>query len=448
MSPRPSRTLALFVTLLGCGSESTPVPPSTPVQETTVTPPTSEQPATPIAVPSPSATTTTVAPTTAPTPTTAAHRPRGRRLSAADRARITEALREGRRLTRAGQHAESLVRFEEALAIDASPWRVQCEAAFVAWRAENNEASDAHLRRAMNGIPPGFVPEAQRVPMGMCLFNAGLVYEAHGDTDRARGSWQESLRLRPSAAVEARLAALPPVEESAPAWQRMPASTPMPELIASMRTLFHTEGLAGFEAGELQESAITLLDHALGQAPGLEAHHIVGRFAVPAGGEQLIQALVVRAGDVQRAMLLGQAYSAGMDSSTTELDATPRLEDVLPGGQPELVVSVTSWGGSTDCWGSERHLILCTSDLGALQCITMRLAELSACIEGEGEEESTEGYCREVRFEGGAARFEGCREGGGQEPPFIDGTYPLAMLFSRGDLRWPDVWRPLEPVGS
>lgn len=74
-----------------------------------------------------------------------------------------------------------------------------------------------------------------------------------------------------------------------------------------------------------------------------------------------------------------------MNSSTAELEATPRLEDVLPGGQPELVVGVTSWGGSIDCWGSERHLILCTTDLGALQC---------------------------------------------------------------GDLRWPDVWTPLEPVGS
>jgi len=145
------------------------------------------------------------------------------------------------------------------------------------------------------------VPEAQRVPMGMCLFNAGLVYEAHSDPDRVRGSWQESLRLRPNAAVEARLAALPPVEDTTSAWERIGASTPITELMASMRAQFHTEGLAGFKAGQMEESEITLEDHALGQAPGLEAHHIVGRFAVPAGGYQITQTLVVRSGDVQRA---------------------------------------------------------------------------------------------------------------------------------------------------
>lgn len=368
---------------------------------------------------------------------------------------MDEALREGRRLTRAGQHAEALARFEAALAIDATSWRVQCEAAFVAWRAEDDEAADAHLERAMNGMPPGFVAEEQRAPKAMCLFNAGLVYEAHGQTDDARAAWQESVRLRPNATVEARLAALGPADDELPAWRTMPASAPIAEIVAAMRADFAENGLAGFEGGELDADAITLEPQALGGAPSLEAHVIRGDFGVPAGGEQLVSALVVRAGDVQRVALLGQAYSAGMDASSTQLDVTPSLEDVLPGGQPELVVRVRSWGGSigyVECWGSDRHVILCTTDLGALECISFPFASLSACGESENDEESedlpVEGYCREPRFENGSVVLERCREDAGGATPFIEGTHALRALLSRGELRWPDAWTPLEPVGS
>jgi hypothetical protein len=82
----------------------------------------------------------------------------------ADRARDDEELREGRRLKRGGQHAEARSHFEAALALDRSAWRVECEAGFVAWRAEDFEAADRHVRGAMNGIPLASFPKRSGCP--------------------------------------------------------------------------------------------------------------------------------------------------------------------------------------------------------------------------------------------------------------------------------------------
>lgn len=369
---------------------------------------------------------------------------------------MAELLREGRQNTRDGQHVEALARFEDALAIDASPWRVQCEAAFVAWRAERDEAADAHLELALNGLPPGFVPDDARVPVAMCLFNAGLVREAHGNVEGAREMWEESIRLRPNATVSARLAALPPRVEDTWPWIALPATTPIDAVRDTLRADLRAHGTGGFEANELELDRIVLDVETLGAEPSIVAHRIHGEFSV-SEGVQYVEALVVRAGGVEVKALLGQSYSAAMAASSTNLVVRMRMEDVLPGGTPELVVEANEWGGSTgytECWGSSHHLVICTTDLGALRCLGVTLAEVAVYgDEGSGYDEDVpeveeEGYCRTPRFEPGRVTFEPCGSPVTDDPPFIEGTHELRALFERADIRWPDTWSPLEPIGS
>ncbi len=364
---------------------------------------------------------------------------------------MTELLREGRRLTREGQHVDALARFDDALAIDASPWRVQCEAAFIAWRAEQHDAADAHLERALNGIPPGFVPDAQRVPTAMCLFNAGLVHQAHGDLESTRSVWEESLRLRDNDTVRARLAALPPSTRETPPWRALPSTASIDEIVRVMREDFAAHGLSGFEGGRFEASDIPLEATRTGAAPGIEAFRVHGEISNE-GGEQSIEALVVRANGEQRVHLLGECFSAGLAASSAQITISVTEEDVLPGGALELLVSVRDWGGSTGYveeagWSS--HTIVCSIDTPTLQCISLPLVEASSFASEEEEDEITEeGYCREATFTGGRAVFTRCDEFGGDAPAFIDGEHDLRALLGRGDLAWPDTWSPLQPVGS
>lgn len=437
--------------LAACGSESSPTPAAqaprrveAPALPETVTPP-EAAPIAPDTAP-------VVAPATPPeiaAPTRRRHE--GPRLSAAQRATLAAALQEGRQLTRAGQHREALTRFEAALAIAPGAWRVECEAAFVAWRAEDAESADAHVRRALLGVPPGFVPEAQRVPTAMCLFNAGLIHAARGRTDQARDVWEASIRLRPNATVSARLAALPPSTFTAPPWQSMPATTPLDVLLAAMRDDACANGLAAVEAGS-DCSAARLVPRRLSERPDdIEAYLVDGDFPVSPEmreGDQLYRALVVRSGGVLHARVLGQSFNAGLGRSNTNIDVRFEFDDVLPGGRAELMVHVSDVDGSSDGFSQEtntsHHVILCSTDSGVLRCISLPLASVYMYTDDDGDTE--EGFCQDVSFGDGRATFVPCLSG--PQRPFIEGVHDVRILLERGDLRWPDVWETLEPVGG
>lgn len=444
--------IAIAAPLAACGSESAS-PPSTQAPTPVAAPviatpsaPTAAPPITPAPVPS-------TPPPTAPTPApSATRRHHGPRLSAAQRASLAASLREGRQLTRAGQHREALTHFEAALAIAPGAWRVECETAFVAWRAEDAASADAHLHRALLGMPPGFVPEAQRVPTAMCLFNAGLIHQAGGRTDQAREVWEESIRLRPNATVSARLAALPPSTFTAPAWQSMPATTSLDVLLAAMRDEACESGLAGLEAGSDCSEAELTATRVSDDPADIEAYVVHGSFPIEEDGSQLYEALVVRFGDALFARVLGQAFTAEVAMASAEINVHSYIDDVLPGGRSELTVQLSDWGGSTDGeseqGGTSRHLIVCSVDTGTLQCFSVELASVSSYFDEETGEMVEEGFCRDAVFAEGRAIFERCPDLRGDAPPFIEGTHDLRMLLQRGDLRWPDVWQPLEPVGA
>lgn len=286
----------------------------------------------------------------------------------------------------------------------------------------------------------------------MCLFNAGLIHQAGGRSEQAREVWEESIRLRPNATVSARLAALPPSTVTAPAWQSMPATTSLDVLLSAMRDEACESGLAGVEAGSDCSEAELTAARVSDDPADIEAYVVHGSFPMQDVGDQLYKALVVRAGDALFARVLGQAYNPGLSIASTMIEVEAAFDDVLPGGRRELIVHLGAWGGSSnaaaDEGGYSRRVIVCSSDLGPLQCLSLSLVDSYSYMDGDTGEDAEEGFCQNISFANGQAILTRCPEFRGEAEPFIEGTHDLRMLLQRGDLRWPDVWQPLEPVGA
>lgn len=119
--------------------------------------------------------------------------------SAEVRATVRSALREGRRLAQADQHAQALARFEVGLEADPDSAPLLCEAGFAAFRARDSKALSllargARLQRTPNG-------------RGACYYNLGRVYErlaeaaSGGDRNERRNqaieAYSRSLLARP-----------------------------------------------------------------------------------------------------------------------------------------------------------------------------------------------------------------------------------------------------------
>jgi hypothetical protein len=145
------------------------------------------------------------APTPTPTPVPAAQRP-APRMRAASQLRL---FHEARRAARVHDYTTALDRFDQMLREAPRSPRLACEAGFVAHQAGRDDLAEPRIELALRGFGPDerLSPEL-RVPAAMCLYNAGLVYEARGDRDAAAGVYDRSLRLRPNDAVRARRAAL------------------------------------------------------------------------------------------------------------------------------------------------------------------------------------------------------------------------------------------------
>jgi len=127
-----------------------------------------------VAVPNAPSTPNTNAP--AASPTEAPARPT---ITPEQRRELRAAIREGRAKTRVRDHVAALADFRRALAIDGTSARLRCEAGFVAFRAGELDEAERWIQLALGRLPND-PPEALKVPVAMCLFNAGLVYEAKG----------------------------------------------------------------------------------------------------------------------------------------------------------------------------------------------------------------------------------------------------------------------------
>lgn len=111
-------------------------------------------------------------------------------------------LADGRRYGRAGQHAQALRSFEDALGDAKGPdASLHCEAGYQAIRLGQWPLARRHLEA---GLTVAIQPRRRAA----CLFNLALVDEAEQDHAAAIAALRESLMLRPNGTVERKLHAL------------------------------------------------------------------------------------------------------------------------------------------------------------------------------------------------------------------------------------------------
>ncbi len=148
------------------------------------------------------------APEAAPAPPAPAPDRSPRAPSAEERAELRSLVREGRAAAHEERFEDALARFDEALRRSPSAPRLACEAGYVAHRAGREDAARRRIELGLRlfGDPQAAAPEL-RVPIAMCLYNAGLVADADEDPESAVERYRQSLALRPNATVEARLRA-------------------------------------------------------------------------------------------------------------------------------------------------------------------------------------------------------------------------------------------------
>jgi hypothetical protein len=214
-----------FVASCSGGSGATPSPPAS-------APAASAAPAAPIA---PAA-----APAVAPALAPAVERPPPRERAASQ----IRLLREARRAARAHDYTTALDRFDQMLRAAPRSPRIACEAGFVAHQAGRDDLAEPRIELALRGFGPDdeLAPD-MRVPAAMCLYNAGLVYEARGDRAAASSAYERSLRLRPSDAVSRRRAALSGAAASARREAELIVRAETDEQFAdALGEIFSTEG--------------------------------------------------------------------------------------------------------------------------------------------------------------------------------------------------------------
>jgi tetratricopeptide (TPR) repeat protein len=390
-------------------------------------------------------------------------------LTPEERARLAHAIHDGRHAAHAHDLSTALAQFETAATIAPGSSRVRCEAAFVAYEAGDLDRAEVHLRAALAVLPVDDVAEADRASTATCLYNAGLVYEARGRTDDARSVYTRSIALRPNATVQRHLDGLAPAgAREAPVLGPFTAATSDADIAAAVQRYVCAEDTAGMNAGEVpcdQYEPHVERTHVDGAVP-IDAAIFSYDVEPPSLGEQLFSLLVVRAGDRVLAAELGQGYSPGVGGVSAELEAHAEARDVLPGGGPELIVTLhdelydADMGTCDDYETIHDATIVCSTDAGALRCITLPTADVSMqhhepCSdiydddgdgdydeipEGEHATSQVDGYALALRFEGGQAVFTRQAEEGGDEAPPLLGTQSLAALFAQSDRAWPDAW--------
>jgi hypothetical protein len=350
--------------------------------------------------------------------------------------------------------------FERALAVDPGDARLRCETGYAAYRAGNVALADEYIAEAQRALPDASAtPAPLRVPVAMCLYNAGLVHEARGRRDAARAAYAASIALRPNDTVQQHLDAV----GGAPQGVTVTAFDGLDDAAIDARLLSSECDSYGSPTdatncspghheidGDVFDLASEAGDAVTGApaSPPFAARIVWLARRSDSEGNQGVNAnhgwLVLRDG----AHALASVVSASDATGVWDCDAAiTRFEwsDVIPGGTPELVVEATSCGGDVGMCAEEgddqRSLIVCAAS-------PMRCAQVSLQSEAHG---ATYDQCDGGQYGGPVAdfhsgyRLDSTLAGGnltlsptfGSAPnPALVGSHPLTELLDRPDLRW------------
>jgi tetratricopeptide (TPR) repeat protein len=393
-------------------------------------------------------------PIAAPTPTPPTAPRAHQALTPEQRAMMTTAFRDGRRLAHELRWSEAAARFATALILAPGDAHVRCETGYAQYRAGNLDAAAAQMRRVLAQLP-NETPEAERIPTAQCLYNVGLVAEARDDRAAAREAYSRSLALRPNETVATHLAAVSDAPPSPPPmvrdWIALADGADDAVVLAAMRAHYCT-GWAAFGTpcpAELQHRVL-----ASATSPELSATIDFVGGAASYESDFGNDYLVIRNGSAVRFALLSDFGADGCNVAFEHL----ALADLVAGGAPELSFDITQGcvgNGSEPCETRDGLLQVCTVD-GGLRCARVTThSEMSCWVRDLGQFEDDE-ELEDAESEAGddayaydaVVTFAGAwmtvTNGAGDHafPPeepiaSLVGTRPVAELFSVPALAWP-----------
>lgn len=368
----------------------------------------------------------TTAPVAAPTPAPAPAPERPARRANPDRATLDPlraAVADGRSLSHAGQHAPALAAFERALALDPRSPRLRCEAGYVAYLANDIPKAERYVTAALQAfLASNIIPDAQKNSVAMCLFNAGLVFEARQRPSEAIDAWRRSLALRENATVRARLQAIQAGQGVSVAARARGAARQ--QAMADVCGTFDEDVGAHCRmrrsVDEVSDDTLVAIAQRVptGTAPeGFSAAiaTAVGDFAF---GRATVAYLEASYGGATLVGAVGRAWEPGVGGVSGELEIR-RFEwvDVVPGGRPEFIAEIYEFSNDEDMGvcsrsgGTTRSVVICGSDTGRLQCTSFD-AEATTYVED----------------------YEGC-EDQGITPHTTNEGHSLAYAIANGELR-------------
>lgn len=316
-----------------------------------------------------------------------------------------EQLAAGRKAVKAKDYASGIAALEGALKIDPNHAAALAELGWADYLAGNLERAQRHTERAIAG-------GASDRTRGAALYNLGRILEDRGEKDEAATAYQRSLALRPNDVVQTRLASLTAGGAEAgghecdfDARRERPPEDLCAALISTWAPDEVFSGFACFEGdsepGEVAVDAAgtmaggeprTKIDATL--ADGIKVAHFTVSRMMESGGAEDVTYLAVLYADRWSYIGLGTAYNPGVGYIGESVDvASVEVKDVVPGGRPELVVTLTydrhdgDYGiNSTEIEGDRKVAVLSIDGesprwLGAFMVASVQ--ETMAMIEGE-----------------------------------------------------------------
>lgn len=362
---------------------------------------------------------------------------------------VRERLRAAREATRGGDHVAALPLFEAALRLAPSDEQLLCETGYVALRAERLDRAQQLIDKALRRFgSPQEVSEAMRVPLAMCLYNAGRVAEAREQTTQASLHYRTSLSLRDNRIVRERLAAVGGAGD-APA--RPPAAPTVDALLAAVRTeVCESAGVDASEEDAPCDASVGSEVESGGE--GFAAAALLSVQTGDLGGESYLHLGVREADGWRDAGVVLYVYNPGAFGISEEGNASePVFEQLIAGGDPELRIEVTHDRTDIDMGVDEEDsthtetTVVCGRVDGAVRCARLlREMHYERGVLGmaqDGEEIEHEGLpieehtVIEVSFDGEAGTVT-MQPTEGELPERLQrwrGTHPLVDVLRSDD---------------
>lgn len=372
--------------------------------------------------------------------------PAAAKLQAAE---FRKQLAAGRKAVKAKDYAAGIAALEAALKIDPNHAATLGELGWAAYLAGDLPKAERFTTQAIAAA------KTDRT-RGATLYNLGRIHEDRGEKDEAATAYQRSQQLRPNATVAARLAALesagaavgghecdlrrrdgrPPFDLCAPVVAALPADPEISENKCREGDTFTTEvavDAAGTVFGGELATRITL------ELPGgIQATTFGVERWMEYGGSTTEVYLAVLFDDRWYTTVLGGEYNPGVGyiNENFTVDSIT-AEDLIPGGRPELVLSIT-WEHSDGDYGDnilesevEKLVAVLGLDGDAPRWLGAFLAssadEISQMLDDMPGEVAPSRTERRVdhRFANGAVEI---LPAAGHEPSTKPGSYPLGAL--------------------